>query len=211
MNISIAPSILSADFGKLNEEVANIEPYSDLIHIDTMDGHFVPNLTFGAPVVRCIKTKLPLSCHLMVTNPGQHLKSFADAGADSIIFHIETVTDPHSIIQEIRDLGCKPGISIKPKTPASEISELLSDIDLVLVMTVEPGFGGQEFMKDMLPKITELRNHRSDLDIHIDGGMNAETAQAVVEAGANTIVAGSYIFKAEDREKAIESLRKPKV
>lgn len=213
--VKVAPSILAADFGRLNEEIASVEPYADLIHVDVMDGHFVPNITIGAPVVRCIKTKLPLDLHLMIENPekfvGDFVKAAATAGSstgsDRIIFHSEACKDVVGLIGEIKELRARPGISIKPKTPVSDIKDVLDLVDEVLVMTVEPGFGGQEFMEDMLLKIRELRDLGFKGDIAVDGGINAETGKLCVEAGANILAAGSYIFRAEDRVKAIESLR----
>lgn len=205
--VKIAPSILSADFGKLNEEIASIEPYSDLIHVDVMDGHFVPNLTIGASVVAKIKSKLPLDVHLMIENPEKYLEGFARAGANFITVHAEVCKDLGSVIEKIHKLGCKAGVSIKPKTPVSAIDHILSKVDLVLVMSVEPGFGGQEFMSGAVSKIKELRAKAPNVDISVDGGINAETARIAREAGANILVAGSYIFKAQDRKAACESLK----
>jgi ribulose-phosphate 3-epimerase len=205
--LKIAPSILSADFGKLNEEVASIEPFCEWLHLDVMDGNFVPNLSFGAPVVKCLKTKLFRDCHLMVNNPEILLEDFAKAGADAITIHSEIEGNISEILKKIKDLGCQAGISIKPQTPLSEIEKFLPDLDLVLIMSVEPGFGGQEFMTNSLDKIRELREKNPELEISIDGGINSETAKLAIEAGASVLVAGSYIFKSEDREKAIASLR----
>jgi len=207
MEVQIAPSILSADFGKLNEEIAEIEDYCEWIHVDVMDGHFVPNLTFGAPVVKCIKSKKPLDTHLMIANPGDYIEDFAKAGSARIVVHSEAVDDLPGILKDIKALGVECGVSIKPKTPVSDIADVLDMCDEVLVMTVEPGFGGQSFMADMVPKIMELRDLGFGGDIVIDGGINAGTARVCVAAGANVLVAGSYIFGAEDRVKAIESLR----
>ena len=205
--LKIAPSILSADFGKLNEEIASIEPFSDWLHIDVMDNHFVPNLTIGVPVLRSLKTKLFRDVHLMVSNPENLLEDFAQAGADAITIHAEIKGDIEAMLEKIKELGCKAGISIKPNTPVADIEKYLAQVDLVLVMSVEPGFGGQEFMESALPKIKELRAKNPKLDIAVDGGINAETAKLVKEAGANVLIAGNYIFKAEDREEAIVSLR----
>jgi len=205
--LKIAPSILSADFGKLNEEVASVEAFSDWLHVDVMDNHFVPNLTIGAPVVAKLETKLFKDCHLMVSNPENLIEDFAKAGADAITIHAEAEGNIEEMLEKIRSLGCKAGISIKPKTPVSAIENLLDKVDLVLVMSVEPGFGGQEFMESALPKIKELREKKPELDISVDGGINAETAKLTREAGANILVAGNYIFKAENREEGIKSLR----
>jgi ribulose-phosphate 3-epimerase len=208
--ILIAPSILSADFGQLNADIATIEPYADVLHIDVMDGHFVPNLSFGAPVVKWIKTSLHKHCHLMISNPGQYVEDFVKAGVDTLIFHIEAVSGEEAakaLIEEIKSHGVKVGISIKPGTEVAEIEALLPDLDEVLVMSVEPGFGGQSFMPNSLEKIVKLRELKPELLISVDGGINEETGAQVRDAGANLLVAGSYVFKAENREAAIQSLR----
>jgi ribulose-phosphate 3-epimerase len=207
MKIKIAPSILSADFGRLNEEIATIEPYADVLHVDVMDGHFVPNITIGAPVIRCIKSKLPLDVHLMIAEPEKFVKDFVKAGSDRIVVHSEATSDLKGLVQDIKAAGVEVGVSIKPGTAVSEISDVLGLLDEVLVMTVEPGFGGQEFMEDMVPKIRELRELGFEGDVAVDGGVNGETGRVCREAGANVLAAGSYIFKAEDRKAAIESLR----
>ncbi|MFH0834524.1 MAG: ribulose-phosphate 3-epimerase, partial [Patescibacteria group bacterium] len=205
--LKIAPSILSADFGRLNEEIASVEKFCEWLHVDVMDGHFVPNLTLGAPIVRCLRTKLFLDCHLMVSNPEILLKDFAAAGADAITIHLETKNVEQNL-RKIKKLGCKVGISIKPKTPVSKLEKFLPLVDLVLVMSVEPGFGGQKFMRNSLPKIKTLRQKYPALEIAIDGGINAETAKLAREAGASVLVAGSFIFKAANRKKAIADLRR---
>ncbi len=207
MSVKIAPSILSANFGKINEEMAELEPYVELFHIDVMDGHFVPNITFGAPVMKWFETKLPMDVHLMIENPEKYVEDFVKVGGDRIIVHVEACKDKRAVLQQIKDLGAEAGISIKPKTSVSEIEDVLDMVTQVLVMTVEPGFGGQKFMEDMMPKVTQLRELKPDLDICIDGGINAETAPIAVKAGANILVSGSYIYKSEDRLAAIESLR----
>lgn len=205
--IQISPSILSADFGRLNEDIASIEAFSDSLHVDVMDRHFVPNLTFGAPVVGCIKTKLPMECHLMVEHPELYVDDFKKAGAHMFIFHVETTKDPLGLAAQIRAAGMKVGVSLNPETSVSAVEGLIQDVDSVLVMSVHPGFGGQAFIPDALDKIRRLRSLSGDLEIAVDGGINAETGAQCREAGANVLIAGSYVFGAEDRKKAIESLR----
>lgn len=215
MNIKIAPSILSADFGKLNEEIASVEAYVDLLHVDVMDGHFVPNITLGAPVVKCLQTKLPMDLHLMIENPEFFIEDFVKAAMTngreltdvSITVHQEACRHLHRVIQLVRSFGVKAAVSINPATPIKMIEEILDDVDMVLIMSVNPGFGGQKFIEGVLSKIRELRAMKPDLDIEVDGGINAETARMCVEAGANILVAGSYIFGAKDRKLAIESLK----
>ncbi len=207
MKMQIAPSILSADFGKLNEEIAEVEPYVDMLHVDVMDGHFVPNITIGPPVVRRIKSKLPLDCHLMIENPEQYVEDFVKAGAASITVHQEACPHLHRVIAQIKALGVRAAVSLNPATPVEEIRHVLDDVDMVLVMSVDPGFGGQSFIPEALGKIREIREIKPDLDIEVDGGVNDETSKQCIEAGANILVAGSYIFKSEDRRAAIESLR----
>jgi ribulose-phosphate 3-epimerase len=207
MKISVAPSILSADFGRLNEDIATVDPYCEYIHIDVMDGHFVPNLTFGAPVVKYIKSSKPLDVHLMIENPSNYIESFAKAGADILTCHVEACDDPAAFLSDVRAHGMKAGLSVKPGTDVTLLEPYLDEMDWVLIMSVEPGFGGQSFMPAALEKIKWLRERRPDLDIAVDGGINAETGAQCVEAGANVLIAGSYIFKAEDRLAAIESLK----
>lgn len=215
MKIKIAPSILSADFGKLNEEIASVEPYVDLLHVDVMDGHFVPNITIGPPVVASIKTKLPMDLHLMIEHPERYVEDFVKAATAnglqkkdvSITVHQEACRHLHRVIQQIKLLGVKAAVSINPATPLEMIEEVLDDVDMVLIMSVNPGFGGQKFIDHVLAKVRELRKLKPDLDIEIDGGVNAETAKLCAEAGANILVAGSYIFGAKDRKAAIDSLR----
>ena len=209
--IIVAPSILSADFSKLGEEIQKVETLgADWIHVDVMDGHFVPNLTIGAPVVKSVRktTMLPLDVHLMIENPEKYVDDFILAGSDIITFHYEAVKEPLELISKIKEKGVKAGISIKPKTPAKEIFPYLDKVDLVLVMTVEPGFGGQKFMNDCALKIKEIRPAASEnLIIEVDGGINSETARICKDYGVNALVAGNYIYKADDIKKAIESLR----
>ena len=205
--LKIAPSILSADFGSLNEEIATVEPHADLLHIDVMDGHFVPNISFGAPVMRCIRSGLPMDVHLMIEHPLQYAEDFVKAGGTRIIFHVECKDEATEVIEKIESLEAKVAVSIKPATPVSAIAPYLERMDMVMIMTVEPGFGGQKFMEDMVPKIRELREMGFDRDIGIDGGINDGTAKVCVDAGANLLIAGSYVFKSMDRGAMIDSLR----
>jgi len=205
----IAPSILSADFSKLGQEIKEIESSgADWIHIDVMDGHFVPNITIGPVVVKSIRplTKLPLDVHLMVDEPEKYVESFAKCGADIITFHVESQQDPREVIKLIKYFKKKVGVSIRPKTDLKAVSELLPMVDMVLVMTVEPGFAGQEFILDCLPKIGELRKTFKK-DIQVDGGINESTASEVRAKGANVIVAGTAIFGTKDYARAIKNLR----
>lgn len=207
MDIKVAPSILSADFGKLNKEIESIEDHADYIHVDVMDGHFVPNLTFGPPVIKYIKSKKPLDVHLMIDNPEKYIEDYVKAGADILTVHYETAENLKEIVSKIKSLGVKAGVSVKPKTDVKVLKDILPEIDWVLVMSVEPGFGGQEFMPEALDKIKWLRGQSLEIDIAVDGGINEITAQKCIKAGANVLIAGSYIFKAEDRVEAIDKLK----
>lgn len=211
MEIKIAPSILSADFGRLDEEIAFLEPHCDLLHVDVMDGHFVPNITIGAPVVKCLKTTLPLDIHLMIEHPEKYIDDFVKAGVKSdkvrLIVHSEACKDLPGVLSSIVATGAEAGVSIKPGTPVSDILGVLELVTEVLVMTVEPGFGGQKFMAEMVGKIAELKAAGFKGDIGVDGGINAETGKLCREAGATLLVAGNYVFSAEDRVGAIKSLR----
>ena len=206
--MQIAPSILSSDFARLAEEIESIKN-CDMVHIDVMDGHFVPNLTFGAPVVKCIRkyTELFFDCHLMISDPLKYAKDFAAAGADLITFHYESDNDPKEVIDEIKRLGCKVGISVKPKTNVEEIYPYLDDVDLVLIMSVEPGFGGQSFMPEVLDKVVKLKKLNKKFVIEIDGGIDDKTIYLAKEAGVDICVAGSYIFKQKDRIETIKKLK----
>jgi len=203
----IAPSILSADFGKLNEEIASVEKYADWLHLDLMDYHFVPNLTFGPPVIRCIKSGLFLDCHLMVENPELYLEELAAAGVNSVTVHVEACRHLHKVVTRIRELGMKAAVAINPGTAVETLSAILPVLDMVLVMSVNPGFGGQKFIDLAVKKINWLKKQRPGLLVEVDGGINAKTAAVCRKAGADVLVAGAYIFKAGNRKKAIESLR----
>jgi ribulose-phosphate 3-epimerase len=201
----IAPSILSADFGRLAQQVAEAEAAgADYIHVDVMDGHFVPNITIGPPVVRAVRqaTQLPLDVHLMIESPERYLADFAAAGADILTVHVETCPHLHRTVQQIKELGCRAGVTLNPSTSAASLEEILPFVDLVLVMTVNPGFGGQSFIPEMLPKIERvhsmLRAIDSQAELEVDGGMDSATAPRAAAVGANVFVAGSAIFGAEE-------------
>lgn len=210
--IIVSPSILSADFANLERDIKAVENAgADWIHVDVMDGHFVPNITIGVPVVKSIRktTKLPLDVHLMIENPEKYVEPFVKAGADIITFHYEAAGEKsREILKMIKSFGVKAGISIKPKTSPDKIFNLLTTADMVLVMTVEPGFGGQSFMPDCAEKIPYLKNNSpQNMIIQVDGGINAETAKVCTRLGANSLVAGSYVYKSDDIKTAIDSLR----
>ncbi|MBU5211017.1 ribulose-phosphate 3-epimerase [Heyndrickxia oleronia] len=213
--VKIAPSILSANFSKLADEIKDVEKAgADYIHIDVMDGHFVPNITMGPLVVEAIRpiTKLPLDVHLMIENPDQFIESFVKAGADYITVHVEACKHLHRTIQYIRSFGVKAGVVLNPATPVEMIKHVLKDIDMVLLMTVNPGFGGQRFIMSVLPKIKQVKElidqEGLNIEIEVDGGINPETAKLCTDAGANVLVAGSAIYNHEDRKKAINEIRK---
>lgn len=210
--IIVSPSILSADFANLERDIKAVENAgADWIHVDVMDGHFVPNITIGVPVVKSIRkvTKLPLDVHLMIENPEKYVEPFVKAGADIITFHYEAAGEKsREILKMIKSFGVKAGISIKPKTSPDKIFNLLTTVDMVLVMTVEPGFGGQSFMVDCAEKIPYIKkNSPQNMIIQVDGGINAETAKVCTSVGANSLVAGSYVYKSDDIKTAIDSLR----
>ncbi|WP_066252664.1 ribulose-phosphate 3-epimerase [Neobacillus drentensis] len=212
--VKIAPSILSADFSKLGEEIIAVEKGgADYIHVDVMDGHFVPNITIGSLIVEAIRpiTKLPLDVHLMIENPDQYIEAFAKAGADYITVHVEACRHLHRTIQNIKSFGIKAGVVLNPATPVESIQHIIGDIDMVLLMSVNPGFGGQKFIPEVLPKIKKVKEMAEqkglDIEIEIDGGVNSETAKLCVEAGANVLVAGSAIYNQEDYAEAISLIR----
>ena len=209
-SVLITASILSADLTHLQEEVETVEPYADWLQIDVMDGQFVPNLSFGAPLIKDLKTKLPLDIHLMVEDPANRIDEFVKVGAKNITFHAEAVPDSSEqkkLIEMIRSTGCTAGIAINPETSVDAIKEVISDVDLVLCMTVHPGFSGQTFEQSVLPKIEEVRKLAPDVMIQVDGGINAETGKRCRKAGATNLVAASAVFGSKDRKKAIEALR----
>ncbi|ATH91380.1 ribulose-phosphate 3-epimerase [Bacillus glycinifermentans] len=213
--VYVAPSILSADFARLGEEIKDVEQGgADYIHIDVMDGHFVPNLTIGPLVVEAVRpiTKLPLDVHLMIEEPDRYIPAFAKAGADMISVHVEACPHLHRTIQLIKEQGVKAGVVLNPHTPVQQIEHVIKDLDLVLLMTVNPGFGGQSFISSVVSKIRQVKeladkNGLSDLLIEVDGGVNKETAAQCTEAGANLLVAGSAIYNEKDRKKAIADIR----
>lgn len=212
--LKIAPSILAADFSKLAEEVKCVEELgADYIHIDVMDGHFVPNITLGPGIVKCLRphTTLPFDVHLMIENPDQYIKEFKDAGADIITVHVEACRHLHRTLQLIKQYDMQCGVVLNPHTPLEMIKHVLTDIDWVLIMSVNPGFGGQTFIPDSLNKISTLNQWRQDgkfsFIIEVDGGVNEETARLCEEAGADVVVAGSAVFNAQNRQLAIQNIK----
>ena len=212
-NIKISPSILSADFSVLGDEIKSLEQAgADLIHVDVMDGHFVQNITMGPPIIKMIRkcTKIPFDVHLMISPVEKYIKAFAEAGSDIITIHPEATDNLKRAVGTIKSLGKKAGVSLNPKTPISALMDVINDIDLILIMSVNPGFAGQSFMSEVLPKVTELRKMINDkklkIDIEIDGGINFETAPLAVKAGANILVSGTTIFSGSLKDN-IQKLR----
>ena len=212
--IKISPSILSSDYGNLSSELKRMEACgADMLHIDVMDGHFVPNITLGAPIVKCIRksSTLPFDVHLMISDPYKYIPDFVNAGSDIITFHAEADSDIEKTIDLILASGKKAGLSVKPKTPVEAVYPYLDKLSMVLVMTVEPGFGGQSFMEDMMPKVSAIRSEIDrrglDVDIQVDGGINKDTISIAAKAGANVFVSGNAIFSSDDAEKTIADFK----
>lgn len=213
MGLRISPSILSADFGHLVEECERVAPNADWLHVDIMDNNFVPNLTFGLPVVNALigRVSTPIDCHLMISDADRWAPGYAEAGAKSVTFHVEAASNPKQVARDIRAAGARAGMAIKPGTKLEDYEDIFPELDMVLIMTVEPGFGGQSFMADQLPKVKRAREVIKNLDLDIwlqvDGGVAASTIEACAEAGADTFVAGSAVYNTDNPRMAIDNLR----
>ncbi|WP_020573749.1 ribulose-phosphate 3-epimerase [Actinopolymorpha alba] len=213
MGVQISPSLLSADFARLADAAAAV-PHADWLHVDVMDNHFVPNLTLGLPVVEAMlkATQIPLDCHLMIEDPDRWAPAYAEVGVGSVTFHVEAARAPIRLARELRSLGTRAGMALKPATPVDPYEDLLPELDMLLVMTVEPGFGGQKFLDVCLPKVRRAREliarHGLELWLQVDGGVSAETIERCAEAGADVFVAGSAVFGADDPDRMVEELRR---
>lgn len=213
MGLRISPSILSADFGHLVEECERVAPNADWLHVDIMDNHFVPNLTFGLPVVNALigRVSTPIDCHLMISDADRWAPGYAEAGAQSVTFHVEAASNPKQVARDIRAAGARAGMAIKPGTKLEDYEDIFPELDMVLIMTVEPGFGGQSFMADQLPKVKRAREVIKNLDLDIwlqvDGGVAASTIEQCADAGADTFVAGSAVYNTDNPRVAIDNLR----
>jgi ribulose-phosphate 3-epimerase len=213
MAVQISPSILNSDFARLADEVAAISPAADWVHVDVMDNHFVPNLTLGLPIVESLLkvSRLPLDCHLMIEDPDRWAPAYAEAGARSVTFHVEAAAAPVRLARQLRSAGARAGMALKPATPIEPYEDLLAELDMVLIMSVEPGFGGQRFLDMVLPKVERTRKaigrHGGEIWLQMDGGVSAETIERCAEAGADVFVAGSAVYAAEDPGTAVRELR----
>ncbi len=210
----VAPSLLAADFTRLNEEIAMVnESQADWLHLDVMDGHFVPNITFGMFIIEAIRkmSTKPLDVHLMISEPEKYIREFRDAGANHITVHYEACTHLHRVLQQIRETGAKAGVAINPHTPASALEDVLEMADIILVMSVNPGFGGQKFIYNTIPKVQRIREQLTIRNLHalieIDGGVGLQNAEKILQAGANVLVAGSSVFKSEDPKRTIQLMK----
>ncbi len=214
MGVLISPSVLNSDLSRLAEEVSRIAISADFVHLDVMDNHFVPNLTFGLPIIESLlrNCAVPADCHLMIADPDRWAPAYAEAGAASVTFHIEAARSPEGICRDIRSAGARAGVAVKPGTEVEELASLMRDLDMILIMTVEPGFGGQSFMADMLAKITRARqlaeSTGTDVWVQVDGGIDASNIEQCASAGANVFVAGSAVFRAPDPAAMVTRLRR---
>src|SRR5579859_6329856 len=213
MTVQISPSILNSDFGRLADEITAISQAADWVHVDVMDNHFVPNLTLGLPVVESLSkaTDIPLDCHLMIEDPDRWAPAYAEAGAGSVTFHVEAAAAPIRLARTLRSAGARAGMALKPATPIEPYEDLLPELDMVLIMSVEPGFGGQKFLENVLPKVRRTRaaiaRHGGQIWLQMDGGVSAETIERCADAGADVFVAGSAVYSADDRDTAVRELR----